>query len=260
MTIETTPPARRLEGRVALITGGSSGIGAAMAEAFAAAGARVLLTYRRNALGAEQVVRLIASQGGRAETFMADVGSEDGVNALAAEVARRAPDVDIWVNNAGADILTGEGATLTREAKLQQVLDVDVRGTALASWAAVARFRETGAAGVILNLSWDHVYHGMPGENPVIYGTAKGAVAAFSKALARDVAPQIRVNVLAPGFIHTAFGDEASPAWRAHVEQITPLKRWGHPRDVAAAAVYLASDEAAFVTGQTMMINGGVIG
>lgn len=251
---------RRLAGRTALVTGGSSGIGAAMAEALAAAGARVLLTWRRNEDGARRVADAIAAAGGRAEAFHADVGTEAGVAALAAAVQQRAPDVDVWINNAGADILTGDGAMIPREAKLQAVLDVDVRGTVLASWAAVAVMRERGTSGVILNLSWDHVYHGMKGENPVVYATAKGAVLAFSKALARDVAPQIRVNVLAPGFIHTAFGDEASDDWKRHVEQITPLGRWGRPQDVAAAAVYLASPEAAFVTGQTLMVNGGVIG
>ena len=81
----------------------------------------------------------------------------------------------------------------------------------------------------------------------------------FSKSLARDVAPRIRVNVLAPGFIETAFGADADPRWREDVERRTPLGRWGTPDDVAAAAVFLASDEAAFLTGQTIMVNGGVV-
>ena len=112
--------------------------------------------------------------------------------------------------------------------------------------------------GVIINMSWDHVLSGMAGENPVIYSAAKGGIHAFSKSLARDVAPLIRVNVIAPGFIDTAFGDEASAEWRAHVERVTPLGRWGTPEDVAQAAVYLASDAAAFVTGQALLVNGGV--
>jgi len=250
-----------LEGRSALVTGASSGIGAAMASAFAERGARVLLTYRRNASGAEAVVAAIRGAGGVADCFAADVGSETGIAALEQEMRARAPDVDLWVNNAGADILTGDGARLTREQKLDLVLDVDVRGTAMASWLAVRLFRASGTRrGVILNLSWDHVWQGMKGENPVIYACAKGAVAAFTTALARDVAPEIRVNTLAPGFIETAFGEEASAAWRAYVESVTPLQRWGVPHDVAAAAVYLASDAAGFITGQTLKINGGVVG
>jgi 3-oxoacyl-[acyl-carrier protein] reductase len=108
-------------------------------------------------------------------------------------------------------------------------------------------------------MSWDHVTQGMAGENPVLYSVAKGAILSFSRSLARDVAPAIRVNVLAPGFIATAFEDEASTSWREHVIEVTPLRRWGTPEDVAAAAVYLASDEAAFLTGQVIMVNGGVV-
>jgi len=139
------------------------------------------------------------------------------------------------------------------------VLDVDLRGTVLASWAAVDYFRSRQRPGAIINMSWDHVLSGMAGENPVIYSAAKGGIHAFSKSLALDVAPLIRVNVIAPGFIDTAFGDEASAEWRAHVERVTPLGRWGTPEDVAQAAVYLASDAAAFVTGQALLVNGGVV-
>jgi len=93
----------------------------------------------------------------------------------------------------------------------------------------------------------------------MVYAAAKGGVLAFSKSLARDVAPKVRVNVLAPGFIETAFGEQADTAWREHVERVTPLARWGTPEDVAHAAVYLASDAAGFLTGQTVMVNGGVV-
>jgi 3-oxoacyl-[acyl-carrier protein] reductase len=99
----------------------------------------------------------------------------------------------------------------------------------------------------------------MPGENPVIYSAAKGAVASFSRSLARDVAPDIRVNILAPGFIETAFGEEADPKFRQKVIEMTPLARWGRPEDVAGAALFLASDDAAFLTGQMIMVNGGVV-
>ena len=163
------------------------------------------------------------------------------------------------MNNAGADILTGEGKSLTREQKLDAVLNVDLRGTVLASWAAVDFFRARRRRGVIINMSWDHVLTGMAGENPVIYSAAKGGIHAFSRSLALEVAPSIRVNVIAPGFIDTAFGDQASAEWRAHVERVTPLGRWGTPEDVAQAAVYLASDAAAFVTGQALLVNGGVV-
>jgi NAD(P)-dependent dehydrogenase (short-subunit alcohol dehydrogenase family) len=115
--------------------------------------------------------------------------------------------VDVWINNAGADILTGEGSRRTPLEKLDLLLAVDVRGTVLASWAAAKLMRERGRGGVIVNMSWDHVLLGMAGENPVLYSAAKGAVMSFSKSLAREVAPDIRVNILAPGFIETAFAE-----------------------------------------------------
>jgi 3-oxoacyl-[acyl-carrier protein] reductase len=99
----------------------------------------------------------------------------------------------------------------------------------------------------------------MAGENPVLYSVAKGAVMSFSKSFAREVAPDIRVNILAPGFIETAFGQEANPRFRDDVVARTPLKRWGTPDDVAAAAVFLASEDARFITGQMINVNGGVV-
>ena len=167
--------------------------------------------------------------------------------------------MDVWINNAGADILTGEGGRLSRTQKLDLVLAVDVRGTVLASWAAANLLREQGRGGVIINMSWDHVILGMAGENPVLYSAAKGAVMSFSKSLARELAPEIRVNILAPGFIETAFGQDADSRFRGEVVELTPLRRWGTPDDVAGAALFLASDDAKFMTGQMIMVNGGVV-
>jgi 3-oxoacyl-[acyl-carrier protein] reductase len=138
------------------------------------------------------------------------------------------------------------------------VLAVDLRGTILASWAAVELMKKQGG-GSIINMAWDHVDQGMAGPNPGIYAAGKGGVASFSRSLARDVAPSIRVNILAPGFIETAFGEEANPKFRQQVVEMTPLGRWGKPEDVAGAAVFLASDDSAFLTGQTIMVNGGVV-
>ncbi|MGH7535689.1 MAG: SDR family NAD(P)-dependent oxidoreductase, partial [Gemmatimonadales bacterium] len=167
--------------------------------------------------------------------------------------------VDVWINNAGADILTGEAGRLSRLEKLDLVLSVDLRGTILASWAAVELMRSQGGGGVIINMSWDHVTQGMAGENPLLYSAAKGGIASFSKSLAREVAPEIRVNILAPGFIETAFGLVANPSFRQEVVERTPLGRWGVPEDLAGAAVFLASDASAFMTGQMVMVNGGVV-
>jgi 3-oxoacyl-[acyl-carrier protein] reductase len=113
--------------------------------------------------------------------------------------------------------------------------------------------------GVIINMSWDHVLTGMAGRNPQMYAAVKGGVLAFSKSLARSVAPRIRVNVLAPGWIETAFGANLDEATRRTVADSTPLKRWGTPGDVAGAAVFLASPAASFLTGQTILIGGGAV-
>ena len=248
-----------LEGRYVVVTGGSSGIGRAIARRCAGAGAAVLITYRRNRQGADDAAGEIAAAGHRVEVLQADIAREEDIAALAREARARFGRVDVWINNAGADILTGEGGRLTPREKLDLLLAVDVRGTVLASWAAARLMREQGGPGVILNMSWDHVLLGMAGENPVLYSAAKGAVMSFSKSFAREVAPDIRVNILAPGFIETAFGEEADPRFRDEVVKLTPLQRWGTPDDIASAALFLASDEAKFITGQMIMVNGGVV-
>jgi 3-oxoacyl-[acyl-carrier protein] reductase len=247
-----------LDRKIVLVTGASSGIGRAIALGCARAGADVALTYRDNQAGAEETAAAIRELGRRAEVLRTDIGVEAEVTALAAELRRRLPRVDAWINNAGADILTGRGARLSRLEKLDLLLAVDLRGTVLASWAAVDLMRAQGG-GTIINMSWDHVSLGMAGENPILYSAAKGGIMSFSKSLARETAPDIRVNILAPGFIETAFGQDANERFRADVVAKTPLGRWGVPDDVAGAAVFLASDASAFMTGQTIMVNGGVV-
>ncbi|HUR93839.1 MAG TPA: SDR family oxidoreductase [Gemmatimonadales bacterium] len=247
----------RLEGKVVLVTGASSGIGAAIAVGCAREGADIAVTYRGNAEGAEESARRIRALGRRAEVLRLDISREEQIAALARDLGSRFGGVDVWINNAGADILTGAGGRLSRIEKLDQVLAVDLRGTILASWAAVDMMGERG--GVILNMSWDHITLGMGGENPILYSAAKGGIASFSKSLARAVAPSIRVNILAPGFIETAFGEQADDAWHRGVAERTPLGRWGVPDDLVGAAIYLVSDESRFVTGQMIMVNGGVV-
>ena len=247
-----------LQQKIVLVTGASSGIGRAIALRCARAGADVAITYRKNQEGANSTAQEIRSLGRRVEVIRADIGRDEELEALVDRLKTAFGIVDVWINNAGADILTGEAGRMSRVKKLELVLSVDLRGTIIASWAAVDLMRAQGG-GVIINMAWDHVSVGMKGENPGIYSAAKGGIASFSKPLARDVAPEIRVNILAPGFIETAFGEGADPGFRQQVIQMTPLGRWGTPDDVAAAAVFLASDDAAFLTGQTIAVNGGVV-
>jgi len=245
-----------LTGRVALVTGASSGIGRAIALAAARAGADVALTYRANEKGARAVDRDIASLGRRTLVRQLDLADGGAIRSLGPAVRQALGRVDIWINNAGADILTGAHAALPAEDKLDMLLRVDLKGTMLASWQA-AELVEDG--GVIINMSWDHVLTGMPGVNPQMYAAVKGGVLAFSKSLARSVAPRVRVNVLAPGWIATAFSGEMKGDAHRVVAESTPMKRWARPEDVAEAAIFLASPASGFMTGQTLLIGGGSV-
>lgn len=246
-----------LTGKRILVTGGSSGIGRAIAIAAARAGADVALTYRANEAGANAVAGDIRDTGQRAVIVRADIGSQDDLRHLVTTMQAALGRVDVWINNAGADILTGMSATLSRREKLDLLLSVDLRGTMLASWAAAELMQEQPDGGVIINMSWDWVLRGMEGENPALFAAVKGGVLGFSRSLARSVAPKVRVNVIAPGWITTAFGANAPAAFREAIAQRIPLGRWGTPEDVAGTAVYLASDAAGYLTGQMIMVNGG---
>jgi 3-oxoacyl-[acyl-carrier protein] reductase len=248
-----------LAGLHAVVTGASSGIGRAIAETFAAAGAVVLLTHRDSPEGAREVADAIAADGGRALVRQADLATRGACERLVAEAREALGRVDVWVNNAGADVLTGEPAAWEWERKLDTLLAVDLKGTIACSYAAGEVMRGQDRGGTIINMSWDQVATGMAGENPQLFAAVKGGVLAFSKSLARALAPDVRVNVLCPGWIETAFGEHADREFHRSVAQATPLGRWGRPQDVAGAALYLASPEAAFVTGQAINVNGGVV-
>ena len=245
-----------LEGKAVLVTGGSRGIGRAIALACAQAGANVALTYRSNAQQAEDVAGAVRALGRRAHIMRADISRSEDVATLGPGARAALGRVDVWVNSAGADILTGEARNLSPIQKLDLLLAVDLRGTVLASWAAVETMRAQ-LGGVIINMSWDHVISGMQGEYGQLFCAAKGGVYSFSRALARTVAPKIRVNVLGPGWIETEYGAGLDPDQKARIGASVPLQRWGTPEDVAHAAVFLASDAAAYMTGQMLMINGG---
>jgi 3-oxoacyl-[acyl-carrier protein] reductase len=245
--------------RTVLVTGASSGIGRAIALAAARAGANVALTYRDNETGAREVEREIAALGRRVVVLRLDLADEDSVAAVGPAARGALGRIDAWVNNAGADILTGDRASLSRLEKLDVLLRVDLRGTMLASWQAAELLAAQPEGGVIINMSWDHVLTGMAGTTQQLFSAVKGGVLSFSKSLARTVAPRVRVNILAPGWIETSFGAGADEGWRQEIAESTPLKRWGVPDDVAGAAVFLASPAASFLTGCTLMIGGGIV-
>lgn len=259
MASDNTPPDATLQlaGKRVLVTGASSGIGRAIAIAAARAGADVAVTWRSNEVGANAVAADIRATGRRAVILRADVGEPEELKQLSQLLREAMGGVDAWINNAGADVLTGQGASLSRREKLDLLLRVDLRGTMLASWCAADLMRAQPTGGVIINMSWDQVHRGLEGENPELFSAVKGGILSFSKSLARSVAPTVRVNVLGPGWIETAFGAGADTTFRREIAESIPLGRWGTPDDVAGAAVFLASDAARYVTGQMIMVNGG---
>jgi len=248
-----------LAGMRVFVSGGSSGIGRAIAIASARAGADIALSYRSNERGARDVAREIETLGRRVGVIRLDLADPISVSALIPALRAVLGGVDVWVNNAGADVLTGPASSLPATEKLDLLMRVDLRGTVLASWQAAELMTAQESGGVIINMSWDHVLSGLPGLEAQLFSAVKGGILAFSKSLARTLAPSVRVNVLAPGWIETAYGNEVDETIRRQVVASTPLERWGTPEDVAGAAVYLASRAASFVTGQTMLVGGGVV-
>ena len=234
-----------LAGLCAVVTGASSGIGRAIAAGFVGAGAQVGTGHWHSEppdLGVP---------------LRADLATADGCAAFVEAAFAALGEIHIWVNNAGADVLTGDAASWPDERKLDALLELDLKGTIRCSRLVAPRLADGGC---ILNMGWDHATTGMAGGNPELFSAVKAGVLGFSKSFARSVAPRVRVNVLCPGWIETAFGAGADPEFRASVAESTPLGRWGTPDDVARAAVWLASPDAAFITGQAINVNGGVVG
>ena len=163
------------------------------------------------------------------------------------------------MNNAGADVLTTDAAQKSFAEKLDLLWRVDVVGTILLSRAIGERMKQRGR-GVIVNMGWDQAEQGMEGDSGEMFGPVKGAVMAFSRSLAKSLAPEVRVNCLAPGWIKTAWGETASEYWQRRAVRESLLGRWGTPEDVARVARFLASPAADFLTGAIIPVNGGWAG
>ncbi len=249
---------RELENKTAVITGASSGIGRGIALAFARAGASVIVNYNRSEERARNIVQEIITNGGHAFAVQADVSLTADIDRLISVAQNEFGRIDIWVNNAGADILTGAGATLSDDEKLQGLIDVDLKGTIACCW-ALAPVMEMQGHGVIINMSWDLAIHGFHGRNPQMFAAVKGGVLGFSRAFAKTYGKFIRINILAPGWIHTSFAEDVMDRayYDARIREI-PLGRFGTPEDVADVAVFLASDASSYMTGEMIKINGGL--
>ncbi|MDB5340020.1 MAG: fabG 2 [Planctomycetaceae bacterium] len=247
-----------LIGQKAVVTGASSGIGRAIALEFAHAGADVVVHANRSREQAELVAEEVRELGCAAHVLLADLSDPTQLFAFQQAAWETVHSVDIWVNNAGADLLTGPAADWDYSQKLQRLLDVDVRSGVLLSHEVGQRMKHAGR-GVILNIGWDQADRGMEGNSGELFSAAKNAIMGFTRSLAVSLAPEVRVNCIAPGWIRTAWGDGASDTWQSRVLRETPLQRWGLPEDIAKLARFLASPDASYLTGQVINANGGAI-
>lgn len=188
--------------------------------------------------------------------LIADLSQPPALEAFVARAWEWRQKVDIWVNAAGIDVLTGARANWDFARKLSALWEVDVQGTIFLSRLAGQRMRAAGQ-GAIVNLGWDQAEQGMAGDSGEMFAAVKGAVAAFTRSLAQSLAPEVRVNCLAPGWIRTQWGTSASEYWQERACRESLRARWGTPEDVARAALFLVAPENDFINGQVLCVNGG---
>jgi 3-oxoacyl-[acyl-carrier protein] reductase len=259
--IETKP----LVGKTAMVTGSSSGIGRAIATELARQGADVIVHCRPGSTKIQSVCQSIAQLGVECHTVFEDFSETPNWNQFVERAWSWKGKIDCWINNAGGDVLTGDWPERKLEDKLDFLWKVDVLATLMLSKTAGARMVESGHAesdhprnsGVILNMGWDQAWQGMAGNSGELFSTTKGAIMSMTKSLAQSLAPVVRVNSLAPGWIKTGWGDHASASWSERAKKESLMNRWGTPQDVAHVAAFLCTDAASFISGQIVPINGG---
>lgn len=246
---------RTLNGKVALVTGGARGIGAAIAKALAAEGAAVAITYHEHGAEASAVVADVVAAGGRIAAIRADVASEDDATLSVREAIARFGGLDILVNNAG--VILEKPLLETTAADFDWLMSINLRGTFMTGREAIRHMASAGA-GRVINIASDLGYFGR--EQFSVYCASKAAILNLTKSWAKEFAPNILVNAIAPGPIDTDMLDLAnmSPEWRKKEEMI-PMARIGRVEEVAAAAIFLAGPGASFMTGQTIDPNGGSV-
>lgn len=246
----------KLDGKVAVVTGASKGIGASIAKHLAAEGAAVVVNYASSREGADRVVAEIVGQGGKAVTVQANLADPSDIRRLFDEAKQAFGRVDILVNNAGVyEFAPIEDVTPEH---FHRMFDLNVLGLLLASQEAVKQFGPDG--GSIINISSVAATTAPPTSS--VYSATKAAVNAVTRSLAQELGPRkIRVNAINPGMVETEGVHAAGIAesdFRRQVESQTPLGRIGQPRDIAPAAVFLASSDASWITGETLYITGGL--
>jgi 3-oxoacyl-[acyl-carrier protein] reductase len=244
-----------LSGKVAVVTGASKGIGAGIAKALAVAGANVVVNYASNKEGAERVVNAIVENGGNAIAIQADVAKSADVRRLFEATERQFGSLDILINNAA--VFQFDPLDEVTEDEFHRQFNTNVLGPVLASQEAVKQFGPEG--GSIINISSVASTYGMP--TSAVYASTKGALEALTRVLANELAPRkIRVNAIAPGPVETEGLEQTglkSPDFERQMIASTPLGRMGQPDDIARVAVFLASDDSGWMTGERLVASGG---
>jgi 3-oxoacyl-[acyl-carrier protein] reductase len=238
-------------GRVVLVTGGGRGIGRAISAAFAQEGAAVAIAYFKHAAEAEGVVQSLQKAGRRAMAVQANVARAGDVQALIARVLGEWRRLDVLVNNAG--ILRRTPLPELTLAEWQAVLDTNLTGAMLCTQAAAPALREQ--QGSVVNVA---SIRGLVGGASPAYAASKGGLVALTKTLARTLAPQVRVNAVAPAFVDTELNTHLTVEQRARLAGEIPLGRFAEPEEIARAVVFLASRRASYVTGQILVVDGGL--
>jgi 3-oxoacyl-[acyl-carrier protein] reductase len=243
-----------LAGRVALVTGGGRGIGRAVCERLGAAGAHVVVNYAHSAEAAQACVEAIVAAGGSAQALQADVSKGDEVKAMVEQVLAERKRIDILVNNAG--IVRDNLLMTMSDDEWAAVLDTNLTGTARCI-RAVGQAMMLQKGGSIINLSSVAAVH--PNRGQSNYAASKGGVEALTRAVAVEFArKKIRVNAVAPGVIETEMSQRVRDEAGDMIKDRVPLKRIGQSHEVAAAVHFLASDAAAYITGQVLLVDGGL--
>ena len=248
----------RLEGKTAVVTGAGTGIGQAIAIAFAKEGASVVVDYVGNPATAQDTLDKINAAGGKAISVAADVSNQDQVNSLVQQTIAAFGRLDIFVNNAGIEKKFAFVDYPFEE--WQKIIAVNLTGTFLCSQAAAKQMIAQGGGGRIINIS--SIHEDLPLLTNAPYCATKGGIRMLMRTIAVELAPhKITVNNIGPGAIYTPIDKdvEEDAALNAKILAGIPLKRWGKPEEVAHLAVYLASDDASYITGSTHFIDGGML-
>ncbi len=246
---------RSLENKVAVVTGASRGIGRAIALELARRGARLVVNYNRSAEGAAEVVAAIEAAGGQAIAVQADAGDFEQAAGLIQAALGTFGQINILVNNAGTT--RDQLLMLMKEEDWDNVLRTNLKSVFNCCKAAARRMMRQ-RWGRIINISSISGIAGQGGQTN--YAASKAGIIGFTKSLAKELGPRnITVNAVAPGFVPTALTADMPEEWKQRVIEMTPLKRMGQPEEVAYAVAFLASDEASFITGETLTVDGGLV-